>query len=602
MSIYVYIAKTEFFKEIEYTVDLFFSTYGINYILANSIDELIGGKFSEKDILFVYSPVEELNELSKIRGTKNFIYIVNNFDNNFDPNFLKKIIQQGYNTLYPKDGNSSLPVPFGCNPTSAFSGEEKIYYLKDTFNKEYPGITYSELKNNFYVHTDLFGSAYYFLSLREELVIPQRDKHNRFLAHFSSKNRMKILNRPIVNEYFGILYELIRLVAKKGNISIIRKCFWPNNRDYAVCLTHDVDIISFWFLYFIFRFFQILKQKNFNAIWRMMLAGIITLLKGKNPTNSFIDLINSEKKFGFKSSFYFIVGKPSVSSLLKSDITYNVHKRSISNIVRLIQKKGFEVGLHGSYNSFADYSKLKAEKNSLDKILGQTNYGVRQHFLRFDPQKTWDIQTKIGFLYDTTLGYADVSGYRSAFAFPFYSFDEKKKKRYSILELPLTVMDRSFSKYQRVDISQIKKITDNFLSNLKKFNGLFTFLWHNHTGEEFGFIGYKEIYNQILERISLDNAFVTSGRDIALWWISRGRVKLIKSSHLGDSSLWEYESFNHIDNLSFLIFPFDRGKKDICLVGAKYEIIWGQEEVIVHVKHLVPMQKVLMKLGLKEKK
>jgi len=51
------------------------------------------------------------------------------------------------------------------------------------------------------------------------------------------------------------------------------------------------------------------------------------------------------------------------------------------------------------------------EKNTLEEIIERGGYGCRQHFLKFEVPATWRIQEKAGFLYDTSLTFADHDGF-----------------------------------------------------------------------------------------------------------------------------------------------------------------------------------------------
>ena len=44
-------------------------------------------------------------------------------------------------------------------------------------------------------------------------------------------------------------------------------------------------------------------------------------------------------------------------------------------------------------------------------------------------------------------------------------------------------------------------------------------LWHNSSFDPLcGWAGWKEVYERVLEHISEQNAWVTSGREIVEWW------------------------------------------------------------------------------------
>jgi len=58
------------------------------------------------------------------------------------------------------------------------------------------------------------------------------------------------------------------------------------------------------------------------------------------------------------------------------------------------------------------------------------------------------------------------------------------------------------------------EVIKNHIKTIKKYNGIFTFLWHNSSFDPVGWQGWKEVYENVMEYISDQNAFVASGREI----------------------------------------------------------------------------------------
>src|SRR5690606_35624527 len=79
---------------------------------------------------------------------------------------------------------------------------------------------------------DLFGSMFFMLSRYEEMVVKERDQHDRFSAKSSVAFKGEFLMRPIVNEYLEILWQLLSYLDN----SLIRR-----ERTFKTILTCDVD-------------------------------------------------------------------------------------------------------------------------------------------------------------------------------------------------------------------------------------------------------------------------------------------------------------------------------------------------------------------------
>src|SRR5581483_1647660 len=82
------------------------------------------------------------------------------------------------------------------------------------------------------------------------------------------------------------------------------------------------------------------------------------------------------------------------------DCTYDFEDRctfagsegTVADVVRSIDREGFEIGLHGSYNSALADGRLAREKAAIEAATGLHVTSTRQHFLH------WDIRTTRGFM------------------------------------------------------------------------------------------------------------------------------------------------------------------------------------------------------------
>ena len=57
-------------------------------------------------------------------------------------------------------------------------------------------------------------------------------------------------------------------------------------------------------------------------------------------------------------------------------------------LVKQIEARGNEIGLHGSYNSYDSQERMKQENEKMDNIAARKDYGCRQHYLRFKVSET----------------------------------------------------------------------------------------------------------------------------------------------------------------------------------------------------------------------
>ena len=77
----------------------------------------------------------------------------------------------------------------------------------------------------------------------------------------------------------------------------------------------------------------------------------------------------------------------------------------MAELIKTMDREGWEIGLHPSWNAHADLDEIIYQKQQLENVLGHSIQSVRQHFLKYDPLHTYSIQSLAGFKYDSTMGF-----------------------------------------------------------------------------------------------------------------------------------------------------------------------------------------------------
>lgn len=215
---------------------------------------------------------------------------------------------------------------------------------------------------------------------------------------------------------------------------------WPEGAPFAAWASHDVD----WFWSPRIRLYEAKRH-----LGRRSLLGAASMMFGRDRSK--LDRIaDLDESLGIRSTFFLMVRRYGLSSSVLGDLV----------------DRGFEVGLHGSYRSHLDHFLLVDEKRRLSR-LGVDVKGVRQHYLRFECPGTWAAQSGV-FGYDSTYGWIDQIGYRSACCVPFWT-------PYRILEIPIAVQDVTVFEVQRLGFDVLRSLVNVVASR----GGLFTYLWHN---------------------------------------------------------------------------------------------------------------------------
>ena len=280
---------------------------------------------------------------------------------------------------------------------------------------------------------------------------------------------------------------------------------YPDEKKFAVCLTHDIDIVRPSRFYSIFGAARAFVRGNLTNAIKFPFSRINNKL---NPFWNFKEIMELEAKYDAKSSFYFLTLEPG-----ESDYSYKIE--DVEYELGTISDNGWEVGLHGGHESYNNLEDIKKKKQKLEKVLGKGVIGYRNHCLRFKTPNTWELLSKAGFKYDSTFGYADCVGFRNGMCHPFKPFNLNTGQHIDILEIPLTIMDATLLRdYMQLDFKKAWEFTKGLIDTVEQLNGVITILWHNTYMQE----GNLELYEKILKYCSEKDAWLTSGKEIYEIW------------------------------------------------------------------------------------
>ena len=288
---------------------------------------------------------------------------------------------------------------------------------------------------------------------------------------------------------------------------------YPEGKKFAVCLTHDIDFTYPAKMYTIVETAKAVAKGNLVDAVKMPFSSIS---KRYNPYWNFREIMDLEAKYNSKSSFYFLALNPG-----EKDFNYKIE--NLEAELKFISDHGWEVGLHGGYESYNSLEDLKEKKQRLERVLGKQVIGYRNHYLRFKVQDTWELLSKAGFKYDATFGYSDCAGFRNGLCHPFRPYNLNTEKQIDILELPLIIMDRTLLKdYMRLDFKKAWELIKRLIDKVEQCNGVVTTLWHNNMlAEE----QYRKLYENLLEYVSSKNAWISSGEEVFNWWTANVEKK-----------------------------------------------------------------------------
>lgn len=365
--------------------------------------------------------------------------------------------------------------------------------------KSISGALIEQSESSYKIHYDLFGFVYWMLARCEELSHAQLDEHERFPASQSHSAKHGYLDRPLVDEWLALLGEVISRQ-------------WPSLKlkahVFSIKVSHDVDEPS----RYAFRSFKglvraaggdLLKRGDVLGALRvpMIKLGSRNRISTKDPSNTFEWLMTESERHGLVSAFYFICGRTDPAK----DGDYEIEHPSIRALLRSIHERGHEIGLHPSYNTFlADYG-VSLEAQRLKRVCREEGIdlgplGGRMHYLRWRHPVTLAAWEKAGMAYDSTLGYAELPGFRCGTCHEYPAFDPITQKMLRLRIRPLIVMDVTLisSSYMGLEPGEgARVLVEKIKSACRAVGGTFTLLWHN---SNFLRIEERAFYSALLER------------------------------------------------------------------------------------------------------
>ncbi len=136
------------------------------------------------------------------------------------------------------------------------------------------------------------------------------------------------------------------------------------------------------------------------------------------------------------------------------------------------------IGLHPSYGAAICSATLAEEKNRLELLLGRSIRHSRQHYLRLQLPKTYQLLLQHGIEVDYSMGYASQSGFRASSASAFWWYDLSVERRTALRIVPLIFMDATYVHYRPLPVHELAWIFESLIEEAVRFGGQVGVLWH----------------------------------------------------------------------------------------------------------------------------
>lgn len=269
---------------------------------------------------------------------------------------------------------------------------------------------------------------------------------------------------------------------------------WPGivikRRKPKIQLSHDVDMPS---RYSFASFPKLLRRiagdilirRDFVSAFR---APFIRSYSSRSispldPCNQFDWMMDISESKGIHSAFYFICGR--TNNTFDSD--YEVEHPAIRDLLRKLYKRGHEIGIHPSFETYLSPTAFSFEAQRLRRVCAeegiyQDNFGGRMHFLRWKFPETLYACISAQMDYDATLGYADEPGFRCGTCIEYQAYDPLADKVLPLRLRPLIVMEASVTEVSYLGLGtgeEAYELMHNLMRRCELVNGTFSLLWHN---------------------------------------------------------------------------------------------------------------------------
>ena len=363
----------------------------------------------------------------------------------------------------------------------------------------------------------------------EELENPHRNRWSQWEHTFAENYQGGRLWVPEVTEWV----EETRAQLRAQGSTL--EAPWPEGRSFALCLTHDVDLVDIGQ-----TFRQTLRRAYLHAYAedaparrlvraRRVVRELLDGARSRGPRHSMSPIeraLEIERSFGAVSSFFFTVYPVERASVYDCVYTaddacrFRGRTASVADVMQTLVAEGFDVGLHGGCLSAVDGRVFGLQKAALERRVGRPITTTRQHWLNWDARRTPPIQAENGIRADTTVGYNRNVGFRSGSALPYHLFDWTNRRELPVIEAPLVIQDSAVFEPDGLDYDLVlaQRVSRQIVDRVAACLGCATVSFHpDRLLDERVATLYRSILQHAVER----NAWITSLERLDAWWRQR---------------------------------------------------------------------------------
>ncbi len=343
---------------------------------------------------------------------------------------------------------------------------------------------------------DIFSASFFLISRYEEYLPYSKEKYDRFEAKESLAYKNNFLEEPIVEKWMLKLEQ--KLKTKFPGME------FPE-RNFSFQSTIDIDNPYAFLHKGFFRTTGALLKSFIRLDIKTLISRILTI-KGsrKDPFDTYGYIHKIEKKYGFRSIYFFLVGDYG-----RHDTNIPIQKPAYQNLILDIHKS-HRVGLHSSFNSNKSFNRLLKEKKRLTKVINEPIVKNRQHYLILKMPYAYQKLIEAGIKEDYSMGFASSIGFRAGTCTPFTFYDLTKEEETGLVVHPFQVMEVTLHSYLQLKSHEAPERIKKIIDEVKAVNGHFVSLWHNESLSELGiWTGWRKVFEDMFKECVTSNQKVT---------------------------------------------------------------------------------------------
>ena len=282
---------------------------------------------------------------------------------------------------------------------------------------------------------DPFAAAFYLVSRYEEYLPHQRDRYDRFDAKESLAFEKGFLQKPVINIWAKKIQKIIN-----GKYPQLK---FPK-RNYQYLSTIDIDNAYAYKEKGLMRTGGALIRSLSKLSFKEIFDRTSVLLGYKDDPYDTYHILNSiQQHNGLTCIYFFLLGDYG-----ENDKNVPSSRKKFQSLIKSIADYS-DVGIHPSFGSNADPSKLRNEISRLRKVLKRDVTKARQHFLMLHFPATYRRFIDHDITDDYTMGFSGEVGFRASICTSFYFYDLELEASTKLMIHPFAVM---FGRDREVDV------------------------------------------------------------------------------------------------------------------------------------------------------